>query len=60
MDFGEFLRLNRKTSLYELSKMTGISRQQLSNYEQSKSEITIHNAKLICKAIGKDFLIVGK
>jgi transcriptional regulator with XRE-family HTH domain len=60
MDFGEFLRLNRKISLYELSKMTGISRQQLSNYEQSKSEITIHNAKLICKAIGKDFLIVGK
>ena len=60
MKFGEFMKFNRKTSLYELSKITGISRQQLSNYEQMKSEPTIYNAKLICEAIGENFLIVGK
>lgn len=60
MKFSEFMIRNRKktkVSLYRLSQITGISRQQLSNYECGRSNPTIGNVELICKSLKVKFII---
>lgn len=58
MRFSEFMRKARgNMSLYELSKRTGITAQQLANYERGKSRATIEKAALICKELGVTYTI---
>ena len=60
MNFGDFQRNNRKAagiSIYRLEKLTGISRMQLSNYEELRSEPTVKNAETICNALKVTFTI---
>ena len=63
MKFSEFMWENRKRldmSLHRLESMTGISRQQLRNYENERSGITLEKAQLICQAFEKDYFIKGR
>ena len=60
MKFGDFQRQKREAagfSINRLSVLTGISRGQLTNYEESKSEPTVKNAEAICNALGVAFTI---
>ena len=60
MKFSAFMRearTNTGMSLYELSKRTGITAQQLANYESGKSRATIEKAALICKALNVTYTI---
>ncbi|WP_080585423.1 helix-turn-helix domain-containing protein [Selenomonas ruminantium] len=58
LDFSEFMRKARgDMSLYELSRRTGITSQQLSNYERGRSRATIDKASLICKALNVTFVL---
>lgn len=58
MKFAEFMKKARgDMSLYELSKRTGITAQQLANYESSRSQATIEKAAKICKALNVTFTI---
>lgn len=58
MKFSEFLRKARGgMTLYELSKRTGITAQQLANYESGRSQATIKKAAQICKALNVTFTI---
>jgi len=58
MKFSEFMRKARgDISLYELSKRTGITAQQLANYERGKSRATIDKAAAICRALNVTYTI---
>ncbi|MDD6133271.1 MAG: helix-turn-helix transcriptional regulator [Selenomonadaceae bacterium] len=58
MKFSEFMRKARgDMSLYELSKRTGITAQQLANYERGRSKATIEKAAAICKALDVTYTI---
>ena len=58
MKFSEFMRKARgDMSLYELSKRTGITAQQLANYERGKSRATVDNAEAICRALNVTYTI---
>ena len=58
MEFSEFMRKARgNMSLYELSKRTGITAQQLANYERGKSRATIDKAAAICRALNVTYTI---
>lgn len=59
--FSEFMKKVRgDMSLYELSKRTGISAQQLANYENGRSRATIEKAVKICEVLNVTFTIGGK
>ena len=61
MNFYQFMKKARGSmSLWELSKRTGITVQQLSNYEKEKSKATIEKASAICKALNVTFPIGAK
>jgi transcriptional regulator with XRE-family HTH domain len=63
MQFSEFMQKKRIASglsLYRLSKRTGITAQQLSNYEQKLSNPSLEKADMICKALGCTFEIGGE
>lgn len=61
MKFSEFMKKVRgDMSLYELSKRTGISAQQLANYENGRSRATIEKAAKICEVLNVTFTIGGK
>lgn len=52
MKFSEFMRAARgDMSLYELAKRTGITAQQLANYERGRSKATVDKAAAICRAL---------
>lgn len=58
MNFYQFMKKARgNMSLWELSKRTGITVQQLSNYEKGKSKATIEKAAAICRALNVTFTI---
>jgi transcriptional regulator with XRE-family HTH domain len=58
MKFSEFMRKARgDISLYELSKRTGITAQQLANYERGKSRATVDKAAAICRALNVTYTI---
>ncbi len=58
MKFSEFMRKARgDMSLYELSKRTGITAQQLANYERGKSRATVDKAAEICRALNVTYTI---
>lgn len=58
MEFSEFMRKARgNMSLYELSKRTDITAQQLANYERGRSRATIDKAAAICKALNVTYTI---
>lgn len=58
MKFSEFMRKARgDMSLYELSKRTGITAQQLANYERGKSRATVDKAAAICRALNVTYTI---
>ena len=58
MKFSEFMRKARgDISLYELSKRTGITAQQLANYERGKSRATVDKAAAICGALNVTYTI---
>lgn len=58
MKFSEFMRKARgDISLYELSKRTGITAQQLANYERGKSRATVDKAAVICRALNVTYTI---
>ncbi len=58
MEFSEFMKAARgNMSLYELSKRTGITAQQLANYERGRSRATIDKAAAICKALNVTYTI---
>lgn len=58
MNFYQFMKKARGSmSLWELSKRTGITVQQLSNYEKEKSKATIEKASAICRALNVTFTI---
>ncbi len=60
MKFSEFMRKARgDISLYELSKRTGITAQQLANYERGKSRATVDKAAAICRALNVTYTIGG-
>ena len=44
-------------SLYELAKRTGITAQQLANYERGRSKATVDKAAAICRALNVTFTI---
>ncbi len=58
MEFSEFMRKARgNMSLYELSKRTDITAQQLANYERGRSRATIDKAAAICRALNVTYTI---
>jgi len=58
MKFSEFMRKVRgDMSLYELSRRTGITAQQLANYERERSRATVDKAAAICRALGVTYTI---
>ena len=58
MEFSEFMRKARgNMSLYELSKRTGITAQQLANYERGRSRATVDKAAAICRALNVTYTI---
>lgn len=58
MSFPEFMRAARGgMSLYELAKRTGITAQQLANYERGRSKATVDKAAAICRALNVTFTI---
>ncbi len=58
MKFSEFMRKARgDMSLYELSKRTGITAQQLANYERGRSRAAVDKAAAICRALGVTYTI---
>lgn len=58
MKFSEFMRAARgDMSLYELAKRTGITAQQLANYERGRSKATVDKAAAICRALNVTFTI---
>ena len=58
MKFSEFMRADRgDMSLYELAKRTGITAQQLANYERGRSKATVDKAAAICRALNVTFTI---
>ena len=61
MNFYQIMKKARGSmSLWELSKRTGITVQQLSNYEKEKSKATIEKASAICRALNVTFTIGAK
>ena len=58
MKFSEFMRAARgDMSLYKLAKRTGITAQQLANYERGRSKATVDKAAAICRALNVTFTI---
>ena len=58
MKFSEFMRAARgDRSLYELARRTGITAQQLANYERGRSKATVDKAAAICRALNVTFTI---
>ena len=58
MKFSEFMREARGSmSIYELAKLTGITAQQLGNYEKGRSKATVEKAERICKALNVTYTI---
>lgn len=60
MNFSETIKKARQEmgiSLQELSKRTGITKQQLSNYETGKCQATLQKAGDVCRALGVTFTI---
>jgi transcriptional regulator with XRE-family HTH domain len=58
MKFSEFMRVARgDMSLYELARRTGITAQQLANYERGRSKATVDKAAAICRALNVTFTI---
>ena len=60
MKFSEWMRMHRSErgiTIYQLAKATGVTRQQLSNYEAGTSEPTIGKAEIICKALRIKFTV---
>ena len=65
MEFKDILKKElkaQKISAYKLSKMTGITQQNISNYINGKHEPTIHNLRLICEYldVSADYMIGRK
>ncbi len=58
MKSSEFMRAARgDMSLYELARRTGITAQQLANYERGRSKATVDKAAAICRALNVTFTI---
>ena len=58
MKFSEFMREARgDMSLYELARRTGITAQQLANYERGRSKATVDKAAAISRALNVTFTI---
>lgn len=58
MKFSEFMKKARgDMSYYKLAKLTGISAQQLVNYEHERSRATIEKAEIICQALHVTYVL---
>lgn len=60
MGFGESMRICREArgvSLYRLAALTGITAQQLANYESGRSEATVGRAARICEALDMTYTL---